>query len=369
MTATASADTGFAIRLYDALAKAHAGQDLFLSPFSIHAALAMVGAAARGETRHELAALLGEPESVEQQNRRYAGWIEQVTSDTAGHVQLAIANGLWGQQGVAFNPSYRQAIADCYGGALNEVDFQASPGDAVQTINAWVAGKTAGKVAALVTPELVGRDTRLIATNAIYFKGRWASAFDPKDTLDDDWHGPRGIRKVPLMQQRGGFRYCETAQYQALELLYQGEHLSMVIVLPRETTAALDAAGLTYRQVTSSLAFEKRVIVSLPRFKIAGAFQLKPVLSELGAVRLFSPSADFSGMSVPPPQFGDVVHQAVIEVNEEGTEATGATAVVLRKGGAAGQPKVFLADHPFVFFIRHRQSNAVLFCGHVLEPA
>ena len=372
MSATSSVDTGFAIRLYDALAAARAGQDMFLSPLSIQIALAMVAVGARGETRHALAELIGAPPEVEEQNRRFAAWMHTIQTDTAGHVALVMANALWGQQGVRFDAGYRQAIADCYGGSLSEVNFQSAAGQAVDTINAWAASQTNGKIPALVARTLVGPDTRLILTNAIYFKGTWQRQFDPSDTMDEDWYGPRGVRKVPMMQQRGGFHYCEAADYQALELPYRGEELTMLIVLPRQTDGltALEktgAAASTYRQATKALRHAPTVIASLPRFTMATDFLLKPILSGLGAERVFSAGADFSGLSDAPLQLAEVVHKAFIEVNEEGTEAAGATAVVMMKGGGS-KPTVFLADHPFLFFIRHRKTNAVLFCGRVVEP-
>jgi serpin B len=376
MRPTIAVDVDFGLRLYDALAGARGGaqpgENLFVSPFSIQAALAMVAAGALGETRCELTALLGVQEDVEEQHRRFAAWTTMFNADTAGHVELAVANALWARRGVRFKPAYRKAIAEFYDGACNEVDFQSMPDEAVQTINTWVAGKTRGKIDTLVTRELVAGDTGLVLTNAIYFNGTWETEFDPRDTLDEDWHGPAGVRKAQMMQQRRGFLYCETADYQALELPYQGQALSMLIVLPRQLDGlnALESTGAaarTYRQATDSLTHEKMVIVSLPRFRMASEFRLKSVLSGLGAARIFSEAADFGDMSSEPITFSEVVHKARIDVNEEGTEASAATAAVARKGGAT-QPRVFLADHPFLFFIRHRKSNAVLFCGRVMEP-
>jgi serpin B len=371
MTTTATVRADFATRLYDQLAKAQAGTDLFLSPFSIQVALAMCAAGARGETRRVLADLIGAPASVAEQNRLYAAWLRSVNAPGAHHVHLATANALWVQQGYRLDPNYRKVAAEFYDGACNELDFRALPEQAVKTINGWVDSRTQGKIKELITGQHIGPDTRLILTNAIYFKGNWASQFDRSQTRDEDWHGTGRVRKVPMMHQTRGYLFHEAGDFQALDLPYQGEQLSMLVVLPRKKDglAALEqawAAGPLYQQVVSSLAHEESVDVTLPRFQVESEFQLQPVLSALGAGLAFGPGADFSGIGAEPLQISEVIHKALIEVNEEGTEATGATGVVMTKGALfTGEPKSFRADHPFLFVIRDRKSNAVLFCGRV----
>jgi serpin B len=372
MLTTASARPDFAVRLYDKLASTQAGQNLFLSPFSIQVALAMCAAGARGETRKAIGELIGAPHSLDEQNRQYAEWIRSVGGQGQRHIHLAIANALWRQQGLRLQPDYQKTVADFYDGACNEVDFLSMPDQAVQTINAWVETRTAGTIRDLIGRDLIGRDTRLILTNAIYFKGKWDREFDPRDTQDEDWHGPRGVRKVPMMQQRQGCLYYENDDFQALDLTYQGQQLSMLIVLPRKTDSlpALEkqwAAANTYQRVTSSLRHEETVIISLPRFKLATQVRLSPVLSDMGTAVVFSEKADFSGIALEPLKLSEVIHKAFIEVNEEGTEAAAATGVSWVKAAAAA-PKCFLADHPFLFLIRDRKSGSVLFSGRVLEP-
>ena len=360
----------FATRLYDRLASAQAGKNLFLSPFSIQVALAMTAAGAKGETRRALADLIGAPANVDEQNRHYAEWLKAIHGESKQ--QLATANALWTQQGYRFKPEYKKAIADFYDGTFNEVNFLSAPDQAVKTINAWVESKTAGKIKGLFRRDLITADTRLILTNAIDFKGKWDSEFDKNDTLDEDWHGNSSVRKVPMMQQRGGFLYCENDDLQALDLPYQGQELSMLLVLPRKQNglAALEskwAAANTYRQVTDSLSHEDTIIASIPRFKMEAEFILSSALCEMGAGLAFSDKADFSGIGAEPLKISEVIHKAFVEVNEEGTEAAAATGVVARKC-AIGQTKVFRADHPFLFFIRHRNTNAVLFGGRLQEP-
>lgn len=326
MDTSATARSDFATRLYDKLAGTLAGQNLFLSPFSIRVALAMCAVGAKGETRRVLADLIGAPESVEEQNGLFADLLKSVNGEGERPFQLVTANALWGQQGYRFNPDFQEAIADFYDGALHEVNFHTQPDEAVRTINAWVSGKTREKIKELVRRDSISADTRLVLTNAIYFKGRWEKVFEEPATRDEDWNAPDGIRKVPMMHRTGGYFYYENDGFQALELPYKGEQLSMLIVLPRKTNGlapleSLWSAGSTYGQVTAGLRHEERVVVSLPRFEVETEFSLKPVLGVLGAGLAFSDAADFSGVGEEPLKISEVVHKAFVEVNEKGTEA------------------------------------------------
>ena len=367
----------FASRLYDKLAGEQAGKNLFLSPFSIQVAFAMCAAGARGKTRRVLADLIGAPESVEEQNRQYADLLRSVNGEEERPFQLVTANALWGQQGYHFNPAYRKAVADCYEGAFNEVNFVPLPDEAVKSINDWVRDRTGEKIKELIGRDSIDADTRLILTNAIYFKGKWAELFDSHDTTDENWHGPDGISQVPMMHQTSGScRYYQGEGFQALDMPYQGWELSMLIFLPTQEDglAALEkrfAAEGIYRQVVDGLCQEEEIIVSLPRFTLEAELRLKPVLCALGAELAFSDEADFSGIGEEPLQISEVVHKAFVGVNEEGTEAAAATGLLmcgLSAMQAAREPLVFKADHPFLFFITDRDTGAVLFSGRVLDP-
>jgi len=248
----------------------------------------------------------------------------------------------------------------------------------VKTINSWVSDKTLAKITELVDHNVI-KDAPLVLTNAIYFKGKWAQKFDKARTTDEVWYGLSGTAQVPTMQREGGYPYCEGDDLQALELPYKGEELSMLVVLPRNKDGlpALErqwAVPGTYEQVTGRLRFEEIVIVSLPRFKIESQYNLKPILCLLGAGFAFSDAPDFGGISDEPNKplkISEVIHKAFVEVNEEGTEAAAATArglVVFSKKPKRPEPKVFKADHPFLFVIRDRRTNAVLFAGRVLDP-
>jgi serpin B len=376
MDTPTTARSDFATRLYDKLAGTQAGKNLFFSPFSIRVALAMCAVGARGETRRVLADLIGAPGSVDEQNRQYAELLQSVNGESERPFQLVTANALWGQQGYHFKPDFQEAIADFYGGALHAVNFRAQPDEAVRTINAWVSGKTREKIRELIQRDFITADTYLVLTNAIYFKGEWEEVFQKYRTSDEIWHGPGGTRQVTMMHRTGGYFYCEGDGFQALDLPYKGEQQSMLVLLPRKLDglASLEArcaAEGTYQQVTAGLRHEETVVVSLPHFKMETEFKLKPVLCDLGADLAFSDHADFGGIGEEPLKISEVLHKAFVEVNEKGTEAAAATAVGMIPGCAVEpttEPKVFKADHPFLFFIRDRNTNAVLFSGRVLDP-
>jgi serpin B len=376
MDTRATIRSDFATRLYDNLAGTQKGKNLFLSPFSIRVALAMCAMGARGETRRVLADLIGAPESVEEQNRQYALLLKSVNGEGERPFQLVTANALWGQQGYHFNPDYKKAVSYFYGGAFREVNFRAQPEEAVRTINAWVSKKTRKRIKELIRRDCINADTRLILTNAIYFKGQWVELFDRGRTTDEDWHGPNGMSKVPMMHRKGGYyHYYQGDGFQALDMPYEGWELSMLIVLPTKTDGltALEtrfASEGLYQQVMDGLYQEEGIVVSLPRFTLEAEFSLKPVLCALGVELAFSGHADFGGIGEEPLQIAEVVHKAFVEVNEEGTEAAAATGVSMGLCAVrpATEPLVFKADHPFLFFIKDRDTNAVVFSGRVLDP-
>ena len=177
----------------------------------------MTAVGAKGETRRVLADLIGAPESVEEQNRQYARLLKSIHGEGERPCQLVTANALWGQKGYHFKPTFQEAVADFYDGAMHEVDFRVKPDEAVKTINAWVSVKTREKIKELIQRNLINKDTCLILTNAIYFKGQWEKTFKEADTSEEEWHGPE-TRKVPMLHQRGGHLYCEGNGFQALDI-------------------------------------------------------------------------------------------------------------------------------------------------------
>jgi serpin B len=365
----------FVARLFGKLAGTQAEKNLFFSPFSIQVALAIVAAGARGETRQELVDLIGARENLDEQNQHYARLLSSVSGDSKRPFELVAANGLWGQEGYLFKPAFQETIAEFYDAALHVVDFCNKPAKAVNAINAWVSNKTQTKITGLVNRDLIDKDTRLIVTNAVYFKGGWENVFEKAATTGEVWLGPTKST-VRMMNQKGGFLYFEGNDFQAVNLPYQGRQLSMLIVLPRRNDglAALEkrwANEQLFRRVTNGFD-AKKVILSLPRFKIEAQFKLKEILCALHADLAFSDHADFSGISNEPLKISEVVHKAYVDVNEEGTEAAAASAVAMMFAGGIGnrppEPIVFKADHPFLFFIWERKTNTVFFSGRLIDP-
>jgi serpin B len=257
---------------------------------------------------------------------------------------------------------------------VRSLDFIDNPGGAIDEINAWASDETAGKVTDLIEPGMLDTLTRLVISNAIYFKGDWSSRFDGDKTGEEPfWVAPDSSVIVDMMHQTGRFRFTKTNQFKMLELPYEGGDLSMVLLLPNERTGL---AGVERFLTLKSLRIwlrqlqEERVVVSLPRFKSSSDLLLNDALKRLGMTDAFSEhAADFSGMTGGRDLFiYAVVHEGFVEVDEEGTEAAASTAVVMNKRSVSMDPVSFRADHPFIFLIRDRTSGSILFIGRVADP-
>jgi serine protease inhibitor len=371
--ATAVKDNNaFAFDLYGKLHDSDG--NLFFSPESISTALAMTYAGARGQTAEEMAATLHFGLDPQRLHPALAVLLHDLHADreTKGY-QLHTANALWGQKGTPFLPEFLNLVKDNYGAGLNEVDFRKATEKARQTINAWVEKQTNDKIKDLISEGLLRPDTLLVLTNAIYFKGDWASPFKKERTHDAPFQVGAGEKvTVPLMEQTAKFGYLDGGTFQALELPYAGGDLSMVVFLPKQADglAALEPR-LTEANVRGWLAKLRpdEVRVALPRFKVEAGFDLARTLEELGMKQAFSADADFSGMDGRRDLFiSAVLHKAFVDVNEEGTEAAASTAVIMTRAAARINP-VFRADHPFVFLIRDTRSGSILFLGRVVNPS
>ena len=366
--------------------------NLFFSPFSISTALAMTYGGARGETAEEMAKTLHFTVDEVHLHPIFTSLNKELNGDGKSRgYQLSVANSLWGQKGYNFLPDFLKLLENNYGAEMNEADFKKAPEEARQNINKWVEKETHEKIKDLLKRGTLDESTRLVLANAIYFKGNWASQFKKDQTKDDAFRIAVDQKiSVPMMCQKEKFEYMEGDDFQALKLPYIGEDLSMVIFLPKQMDglAKLEKSfgGRLLRWLPRSTSIEV-VEVYLPRFRIEKDFGLKKTLSAMGMPLAFDgdPSdgkmADFSKMAKFPatlfggdPEAGfcisEVIHKAFVEVNEEGTEATAATAVTMAGGGSAIQPevKLFRANHPFIFMIRDNKSGSILFMGRVVNP-
>jgi serpin B len=384
----AEGNNRFALQLYQKLHDEKG--NLFLSPYSISTALAMTYAGAHGATEEQMARTLCLPVSKEIVEKLKAGQapmspeqLAQVFGRTIQDLnkrgggdkyELRIANALWGQTDYEFLPAFVGLVEKQYGGALRNVDFVAAAEQARQTINAWVARQTNDKIRDLIAPGTLDAMTRLVLTNAIYFKGNWASQFEKDRTQDQPFTLLDETKtQVPMMNQETRFGYAETDALQALEMPYKGEELSMVILLPKKMDGIKgieqELTGESFSKWLAPIR-RRRVVVSVPKFKMTSKFSLARVLQSMGMTDAFTEKADFSGMTGKRDLFlSAVIHQAYVDVNEEGTEAAAATGVVVGVTSVGpNETPVFRADHPFLFLIRDRTTGSLLFLGRVLNP-
>ena len=379
-SAVAEANNAFGCDLYEKLATETGNH--FFSPFSIEAALSMTCAGAKGNTLAEMQKVLHLPADSDKIHIGFQSLFAVLNGDaisvrTRGY-ELSVANALWGMKGEPWRKEFLTVASKYYGGGLIEVDFN-KPDSAAKTINAWVERKTHERIKNLVSTQSFTALTRLVLTNAIYFKGSWDTAFKKDSTKVEPFHRLDGTKRdASLMHRFDDFAYAETDAYQAIELTYKGKDLSMLVWLPRRADAFAEfdkkMTGAMIAETAKALQPNTKVELTLPKFKLNTSYSLEAPLAALGMKDAFTANADFRGLSTSSEilKVDAVLHKAFVEVNEEGTEATAASAVSM--GTLTAVPnrnlienKIFRADRPFLFAIRHIPSNAVLFLGRVTD--
>jgi len=365
-------NTAFALDLYAQLRDTPGS--LCCSPCSLSAALVMTGAGARAATRAQMERALHVDLSQEAPRAAFRALLESLDAiQRPGRIQIKTANSLFPQRGYNFLPEYLQTLETVFKVSLQPLDYS-DPQAARAVINAWVEARTAKKITNLIQPGILNALTRLTLVNAIYFKGDWAATFDKRLTRDAGFYTPGGEISLPMMNRAGRFAYRELEDAQALELPYEGGSLSRLVILPgeRDGLPRLESrlAPAFLEPLSGSLP-ETTVSVTLPRFKASAAFRLNEALVRLGMGDAFDANrADFSGMDGSRALFiAAALHKAFLEVNEQGSEAAAASAVVMQLRSAPPQrPPVFRADHPFLFLIRERASGSILFLGRYCAP-
>ncbi len=392
--AIAGASNAFGCRLYAQLDQQPG--NLLISPHSIHAALSMTLLGARGQTADQMAATLdlfhhvlsGAVDHLESADPGMAldykillsgtptmpGLSPPAAKEKKAPYDLISVNALWGQKGYAFLPTYLADAKDTFGGSLHEVDFADAP-VACKTINTWVEDQTHDKIKELVTPQAVGRDTRLVLTNAVYFKSAWANPFSKAATRDDPFTLASGQKvQVPTMHQTNYFAYTQGGDCSAIGLPYERGDLSLWILLPAsgKDLAELEKT-LTPGRLDSLIkeARSRRINLAMPRFKFTAQYDLVPPLKALGMTDAFNAErADFSGIDgAKDLVISAVIHKTFIDVDEAGTEAAAATAVGMSRMSMMPQPPLEVKiDRPFGFLIRHRATGTILFLGRVTDP-
>lgn len=379
LTTRVRGNNAFALDFYHAIQGAEG--NLFYSPYSISSALAMTYAGAEGETEEQMAETLRYDLPEESLHAAFNSLSLALTEEEEQEEQedegdrfvLDIANAIWGQQGYPFRQDYLDVLASNYGAGIHILDFAQAAEQARQTINTWVSEQTNGKIENLIPRGVIDDMTRLILTNAIYFRASWKLPFDEEQTQDGPFHLPDGEEiSVPMMHQTTRFGYTEGEEYQAVELPYVGDRASMVIVAPEagqfsafeESLQAQDIGGVIENMET------KEVALTMPKFSFDASFQLAQQLAEMGMPQAFSPEeANFSDIDGSRKLYiTEVLHKAFVSVDETGTEAAAATAVVVGITSAPTEPIELTLDRPFIFFIRDVETGTILFMGRVLNP-
>jgi serpin B len=371
--------SAFALDLYQQLITGNS--NLFYSPYSIALALAMTYAGARSETGQEMAETLHFSLSQDRLHPAFNALDLQLAQRDQGvqglkgkGFRLSMANALWGQEGHEFLALFLDTLAENYGAGLNLLDFAGAPEVARLAINEWVSEQTEEKIQDLLPAGAIDTMTRLVLTNAIYFNAAWLMPFRERNTEEGLFYPLEGKPvNVPMMQQTELFAHGEGEGFQALELPYDGRELSMLILLPEPgmfETFEQDLSATRLQDIVQKLTMT-RIALTMPRFKFESRFELASVLAKMGMPSAFSDQADFSGMDGGDTlQISDVVHQAFVAVDEEGTEAAAATAVIMTTKAMPirVEPITFTVDRPFVFFIRDIATGAILFIGRVVDP-
>jgi serpin B len=351
---------------------------LALSPFSLATALTMTSAGARGETAEQMKKVLHQSGTIEQA-LDLNGKLLASYQDPELTVTLRIANRLFVEKAYTLKPSYLDIMGSTFGAPIEPVDFRHDFDASRQRINAWIGSVTQDRIKDLLPEKSLDGNTCLVLANAIYFLGGWSQPFSKQLTAAAPFHLTASeSRDVPTMHHADLFRFAATDGVKLLEMFYKGRALAMTLVLPDQIDG-LDAVEARLSPATldawlGALAAD-RVDIALPRFEIdpADSLALADTLEALGMPFAFNPNkANFTGIATPSLYIDKVFHKAFVKLDEKGTEAVAATAVVGRKLSAKGEPpppKVkFHADHPFLFFLRDVRSGMILFMGRVTDP-
>lgn len=361
---------------FDLMKKLEKDKNAVFSPFSISVALAMTSAGAAGETQEEI----NKTFHFDKVNDLHDGFyktIKGLEKKESEGLELHIANSLWMEQDYSFLPDYLHLVENKYGSSLHSVDFRSEQGrtNAMQDINKWVSKNTEEMIEELITPGMLTPLTRLVLANAIYFYGKWKHPFDEEMTYQGDFTVKEGETvRTDFMNITERYKYMQDELVQCVEIPYEGDGFSLAVILPKEPEGLdylMEHLDYEYYIQLETMMMYEEVDLHMPKFKAEYYLPLQQILMEMGMVEAFSNGADFSNMTgTRDLQIDKVIHKAVFEVNEEGTEAAGATAVVMMEKSAMPRQEIlFRADHPFIYLIRDNETGNVLFIGKMLDPS
>ncbi len=376
--ALVAGNTAFAVDAYRELQAGNEGENLFISPHSISNALAMVYAGARGNTESQMADALHFNLPQDQLHPAF-NWLdlqlasrgEGASGSDGGDFRLNVLNATFGQAGYEFLGDFLDRLAVNYGAGLSLLDFQSDPEGSREVINTWVADATEDNILDLLPQGMISSDTRLVLTNAVYFNAAWKTKFDPDRTAPGTFHAAAGDVTADMMTgELQGVLSASGDGYQALTLPYEGDELDMVFIVPDEGEFANIDTSISptwLDGVLSSLAPSNIGGVTMPKFDFRFKTSLIDTFKSLGMTDAFDGNADFSGIDGTRSLIiTGIVHEAFVKVTEAGTEAGGATAVVV---GETSVPEWVTIDRPFLFLVRDIETGAVLFIGRVLNPS
>jgi serpin B len=372
-------NTAFAVDLYREIVSEQGTGNIFFSPYSISTALGMTYAGAEGQTEAEMAEVLHFSLPQETLHSAFSSLRGMLAAgDLSGAASgepftMFVANGLWVQEGFDLQDQYISLVTSCYDAAVTNLDLAGDSEGSRLTINQWVADMTRERITDLIPQGVINADTRVVLTNAVYFKASWFHSFNEMATSRGLFTlADRSSVEVPMMHQTEYFQTAETAGCRAIELPYVDGDTGMLILLPDDDIEAFEQEFdvETLETISASLA-SSRISLTMPAFEFTRSIQLGKILKSMGMVSAFSSGlADFSGFTGQPDLFiSEVLHKAFVKVDESGTEAAAATAVVMGLTCVPAESTDFIIDRPFLFLIRNRSTGTVIFMGRVMDPS
>jgi serpin B len=368
-----NANNQFAFDLYSKIVETEEG-NFFYSPYSIFSALAMTYEGAKGPTASEMQSVFHFPEN-DVLRPNFAAIYNGINEGSKSY-ELRTGNALWCQINFPFQEDYINRVGTYYGGKAANVDFLNEAEKTRQTINSFIEDQTNDKIKDLIPIGELGPSTILVLTNAIYFKGAWEWEFDKSDTEEKDFLiTSENIVKTQMMHldpKDEELKYANLDDLQILELPYKGENISMLILLPKVNLSVIESSLTSEKLEEYKNQMNKTVLedIYLPKFELDTKYFMKEALISLGMPTAFGGMANFSGMTLADRLFiSNVIHQAYLKVDEEGTEAAAATAVIMKGLSGIETKPVFNADHPFIFLIQEQETGNILFMGRVTDPS
>jgi len=366
----------FALEFYNEVLAITDEGNVFFSPYSISSALGMTYLGARAETASEMAAVLRFNLPLEMLGKAFQSITEDLNSsnmsgmETGDPFNLAISNNLWVQNNFNLLFTYTTAASLFFNASVESLDFTGDPEGSRETINNWVAENTMDKILDLIPEGVLSAETRLVLTNAVYFKASWQHPFYESSTTRADFHLIDGsITEVPMMNQTREFRYANTEEWAAVSLDYAGGNATMLIILPENISRFEENLNISNLQTINESLSSQNLRLTMPKFEFSQSMSLNDILQSMGMEAAFNNDADFSGITGQRDLYiSDVIHKAFVKVDEEGTEAAAATAVVMSLQYIPEPPAELNLNRPFLFFIQDSETGSVIFMGKVVNP-